>query len=79
MFDEFFKKPFVDFAVYWLLLSQFIVVIITFLMAYAYPTKSITIYINRYGEANVEFILMVFLGVLFVLILIYKFKMWKGR
>jgi len=40
------------------LVAGFITFALAFLTAYNHPSKSATIYINKYGEANIEFYIL---------------------
>lgn len=57
-------------------LGGFIVMYLTFLMAYTHPSKSICIDINQLGEANIEFIVF---NVLAILTCIYLAKTWADN
>ena len=50
--------PFLGFGA--MIVSQF-VLFLTFVLAYTTPDKSVMIYINNHGEANIELILLIFL------------------
>lgn len=47
---------------------------VTFMVAYFHPTKSVTIYIDKFGEANIEFIM---LNILVPISLVYSIIMAK--
>ena len=49
----------------------FITLFITFVIAYFNPGKSVVIYINHYGEANLELFLMCF-GAISILYMIHQ-------
>lgn len=54
-----------------MLIVSYIVILETFMTAFFNPTKSVTIFINNYNEATVEFILFI-LTLPFVLLYIYE-------
>ena len=54
-----------------ILLSSFVTLFITFVLAYTMPDKSVTIYINHYGEANLEIFLLLF-GAISIVYMIRK-------
>lgn len=56
-----------------LMAAGFIIVLITFLNAYNSPSKTTTISVDSFGEANIEFALL-----LFGVILIY-WRFFKGK
>ena len=41
-----------------MLIATYFTCLLTFMAAYIYPTKSVIVTINSYGEANIELILL---------------------
>lgn len=63
------------------LLTTFILFSWTFLTAYFNPSKQVLVDINKYGEANVEFIFLSFMIIIvpISLFLLYKYMVEKEK
>ena len=64
-------EPFIKCFAYSMMLSCFVCLFITFVIAYFNPGRSIVIYIDNYGEANLELFLFC-LGAVSISYIIHK-------
>jgi len=69
-----FTKNYKDLLLYTSVLFGFIGMYITFIMAYFSDGKNITIYINKFGEANIELFIFTIIFILGIKLYINKIK-----